>query len=539
MLDDVADAIRFVRRLPAFLRHPATDAARGVLADRLATREARFRAFFRDVLVSRPGSPYHGLLAAAGCEPGDLDALVRREGIEGALGRLLAAGAYLTVEEFKGRRPVVRGSTRLQIGPAALSNPLASRHLLGQSSGSRGARTPVPNSLEWIHERGVDTRLALEARGGAGWQHAIWMVPGSTAVTMILRYARFGLGPARWFAQVDPRSPSLHPRYRWSGRLLRWTSVLAGVPVPRPEHVPLDDPTAIVEWMRGVLRGGATPHLDTFASAAVRVCLAAEARGLDLAGAQFSLEGEPTTAARLAVIRRVGAAALPQYAATGSGPIGLGCLAPVAPDDVHVQHDLHALVTAPRSGPEDDVGDGVRSLFISTFSRAAPFVLLNVSLGDQAVLEERACGCPIEALGFTTHLRSIRSFEKLTAGGLTLLDVDVGRVLEEVLPGRFGGAPTDYQLVEDEGADGVARLRLVVHPRVGPAAPERLRETFLAALGQGRGGDRVTTLAWREGHMLAVERRVPYRTSNGKILHVHLERAPGRPSSLAASAGGD
>jgi hypothetical protein len=155
------------------------------------------------------------------------------------------------------------------------------------------------------------------------------------------------------------------------------------------------------------------------------------------------------------------------------------------------------------------------------------------------VLEERACGCPIEALGFTTHLRSIRSFEKLTAGGLTLLDVDVGRVLEEVLPGRFGGAPTDYQLVEDEGADGVARLRLVVHPRVGPAAPERLRETFLAALGQGRGGDRVTTLAWREGHMLAVERRVPYRTSNGKILHVHLERAPGRPSSLAASAGGD
>jgi len=191
-------------------------------------------------------------------------------------------------------------------------------------------------------------------------------------------------------------------------------------------------------------------------------------------------------------------------------------------------------VLVPGRGRDGGGEDGARPLFISTVSRAAPFVLVNVSLGDQAVLETRACGCPLEALGWTTHLRGIRSFEKLTAGGLTLLDVDVARVLEEELPRRFGGAPTDYQLVEDEAADGAARLRLVVDPRVGPADPDGVREAFLGALGHDRGGDRVTALAWREGHVLRVERRAPYRTANGKILHVHLEPAA-RPRTAATA----
>ena len=90
MLDDVADAARFVRRLPAFLRRSATHAARGILAERRAHREARARAFLRDALLSQPQSPYHALLRAAGCEPRELDALVARDGIDRALRRLLA-----------------------------------------------------------------------------------------------------------------------------------------------------------------------------------------------------------------------------------------------------------------------------------------------------------------------------------------------------------------------------------------------------------------------------------------------------------------
>ena len=37
-------------------------------------------------------------------------------------------------------------------------------------------------------------------------------------------------------------------------------------------------------------------------------------------------------------------------------------------------------------------------------------------MGDRAAVAERACGCPLERLGWTTHLQDIRSYEKLTAG---------------------------------------------------------------------------------------------------------------------------
>ena len=142
------------------------------------------------------------------------------------------------------------------------------------------------------------------------------------------------------------------------------------------------------------------------------------------------------------------------------------------------------------------------------------------------MLAERACGCPLERLGWATHLHTIRSYAKLTAGGMTFPDTDVVRVLDELLPARFGGAPTDYQLVEEEAGDGEPRLRLLVHPGVGPLDADAVADTFLAALSTGSGVERVMGLAWREAGLLRVERRPPLTTVSGKILHLHQQRGP-------------
>lgn len=167
----------------------------------------------------------------------------------------------------------------------------------------------------------------------------------------------------------------------------------------------------------------------------------------------------------------------------GSGLIGLGCRVPSNADDVHLFHDRLAFVVA------DAAVDAVprTALFVSSLrARGTPIVLLNTSLGDQATLERRTCGCPLGELGWDRHLHSIRSFEKLTACGMTFLDFDVIRDLEQVLPARFGGVPTDYQLVEDEARRGQPRLRLLVHPRVGPLARDQIIKAFLEAIGPGR-----------------------------------------------------
>ena len=158
-------------------------------------------------------------------------------------------------------------------------------------------------------------------------------------------------------------------------------------------------------------------------------------------------------------------------------------------------------------------------------------------MGDEAVVTNRACGCPLERLGWVTHLQTIRSYEKLTAGGMTFLDADVVRVLEEVLPARFGGGPTDYQLLEDEAADGRPRVRLLAHPALGLLDEKAVAETFLVAVGQAGGAEEVMALMWRDAGLLRVERRPPYTTPTGKILHLHVSRTTGAAAATRARPG--
>jgi hypothetical protein len=104
---------------------------------------------------------------------------------------------------------------------------------------------------------------------------------------------------------------------------------------------------------------------------------------------------------------------------------------------------------------------------------------------------------------------------------MTFLDTDVIRVLEEVLPAEIGGSPTDYQLVENEDDIGRARLRLLVHPRLGELDEQRVREVFLRALSSGGTSSALMGLLWRDAELVTVERTAPRVTGAGKIQHLH------------------
>ena len=517
LLDDLTMGTRLVGGLTAYLRNPLTLVeARAILRQRLETREADFLALARGAVFAARSSPYRALLQWAGCEYGDLERLVRRDGVEATLQALLRQGVYLTVDEFKGRRPVVRGTLTVDAGPVRLRNALATPHFWGLTGGSRGAATRLPLDLACLRDRAVNLYLSLDAQGGARWRNAVW---GTPSITPMLWYSACGQRAAAWFSQVDPALRGLHPRYRWSVRAVTWASRLTGVPLPRLEYVPLDAPLRVARWMRETLAAGETPHLWAFPSSAVTLCRAAEAAGIDIAGARFTITGEPVTEARLAAIRRTGAVAVPDYGSADSGgSLTYGCLAPETPDDVHLFQDLNALIQA------DAAPFPSGALLVSSLRPTVPFVLLNVSMGDRATVTDRRCGCPMEALGWSRHLHTIRSFEKLTAGGMTFVDTDVVRVLEEVLPRRFGGGPIDYQLIEDEGEDGRPRLRLLVHPRVGWLDGAVVAEAFLEGIGVGSGAERIMALQWRQGGMLQVERRPPRTGDLGKVLHVWAAR---------------
>jgi hypothetical protein len=98
-LDDLAMGVRLLRDVPKLVRHPVTlEEARRTLSLRFARREADLLALIRCATESAD-TPYARLMRAAGIEYGDVERLVRDEGVEGTLSALLRHGVYLTVTE--------------------------------------------------------------------------------------------------------------------------------------------------------------------------------------------------------------------------------------------------------------------------------------------------------------------------------------------------------------------------------------------------------------------------------------------------------
>ena len=97
----LADAVLgagLLARLPAFLRAPISLAeAEATIQRRLARRAADFLDLARRAVYAHPGSPYRLLLKHAGCEYGDLERLVRTQGLEETLNVLFRQGVFLTV----------------------------------------------------------------------------------------------------------------------------------------------------------------------------------------------------------------------------------------------------------------------------------------------------------------------------------------------------------------------------------------------------------------------------------------------------------
>ena len=250
--------------------------------------------------------------------------------------------------------------------------------------------------------------------------------------------------------------------------------------------------------------------LDAQAGLGIRVCLAALDEGLDISGTFFRFGGEPYTEAKAEVVAATGSTAACHYSMSEIGRVACACSRPQAPDDMHFMSDKLATIQRERGG-----------LWHTTLGSASPKIMINVESGDYAVMSERECGCPLGELGLTRHLQRVRSYEKLTTEGNHFLGSDLDTLLEEVLPRRFGGAPTDYQLVEEE-VDGLSKVSVVVGPRIGQVAEEDVLSTVFGFLRE-QPRNRLMADFWAQGEALRVVRCEPELTAAGN-LPLHIQR---------------
>jgi len=518
---------RLTRDLPAFLRTPlSADEAGRRVQRRLATRAESFLALAERAIFAEARSPYRRLLAVAGCEAGDLRRLVAEEGLEGALARLAASGVYVTFDEFKGRRPIVRGSTRIECGADDFDNPAVRSHIEARTGGSGGRPVTVRVSLHFLEELATGTAVALAAQRLSSHGHILWLQSAFAAMWPALMYARLGRPPRAWYHPL----PSIPVGGRTAAAWVRAVARTLGSALPVPRFNELTD----AQMLATHVSSAGPMCVTTYASSAVRVAVAARERGLDLRDVCFITLGEPFTAAKQSAIEAVGARALPRYAFTEGGIVGYGCADAHGEDDLHVMAHALAIVQHRR----ETMGGDVDAFLFTSLLPSAPKVLLNVETGDHGRLQRRACRCAMGALGLQDHVGEIRSFEKLSGEGISFVGIDLLRVLEEVLPARLGGSNGDYQLLEEEGDHGILRTLLIVSPRVGALDEGRARDVFLEGLGAAGGADRIGTDFWRRAGTVQVRRQWPVATGAGKVLPFHVARPGSRPPAPDAVADG-
>jgi hypothetical protein len=518
MLDDLTKFWRFARGLRGFLRSPLSPHdCRRIVEERLRGRERTFLLLLRKAVFGNPASPYLPLLRWAGVEYGDIEQMVGQDGIEAALARLYGAGVHIGIEEAKGRRPIQRRGLHVEVKAEDLDNPLLSGEIEVTGGGSTGPRRRLSIDFDQIAIDSACRYLVHAASGFESMPVALWRAvpPGGAGIRNVLELAKFRHPAERWFTPfASSWSPNMMKSALFTSYLVLGGRMWGGL-IPRPEFVPLGDPLPVAEYLAGRVRQGTPAMLVAPANSAVRVCIVAKDRGLDIAGTVFRVSGEPFTEAKSRLVSELGARTFSSWAMSeAGGPLAGGCPNREAVDDVHVYRHKIAILQIPKA--LDDGETTVDALYLTTLCTTSTKVLLNLESGDYAALNQRRCGCLLEAGGFTEHLHTIRSYEKLTTGGMHFMGGNIATLVEEVLPARHGGHPTDYQLVEEEEG-AVSRVMIVVSPRLGDVNHDSIAKTVIEFLGSRSRGDRMMASHWAQGRTLTVVRREPYSTVHGKI----------------------
>jgi hypothetical protein len=507
-----------------FLREPLSyERATEIVRERMRTRTENFLRVVEQNVFNHSSSPYLALLKRAGCESDDLATLARQKGIEGALAAIRKEGVYVTFEEFKGRKPIVRGQLSLQVKPADFDNPNARRDFGLTTGGSTGMANAVYHDFDYIAAGAPHHVLMLKA-----WQvldvpmlNYLPILPGG-GIRFLMQRAFIRQNADIWYSNVGWRDSKYWMKYGLAtAYMVIWLKLLGGK-IPFPKILPPDQALVIARWIFNTLQRHGRCLLYMIVSHAVRICAAASEAGLDLTGAVFRTGGEPHTFAKVNQITKTGARDLPAYGAIDTGSLALGCADSEHVGDVHQLHDAFALITYPHF--VETAGVTVPAFNLTGLLDSAPKVMLNYQIDDYGIVEERSCNCALGKIGFQTHLREIRSYSKSVGEGVSLVGNELQQILEQTLPAQFGGTPLDYQWLEQEDESGFTRLYLVISPRVTISDQSQVLGVVYHALKDASPMADSARTIWQQTQTIQILRREPISTARGKLMPLHIQR---------------
>jgi len=527
--------LRFLWGLRKFIQERSTPEEAIALAkekvrDRIQHREENFLNFVERGVYGNPNSPYLRLLQPRKIALQDIQKRVGTDGLEPTLDFLRQEGVYYTVAEYKGMQDVVRNGLKFRAKESEFDNPFLSAAYEVRSGATRSAGTRIRIDFDYLIQRSLYDALLLSTHNALTSPIANWfpIFPGAPGINSSLRFCRIGNPPKKWFSQVDRNHLKLNWERRFGTNYIIYMTRLFGAAVQKPEYVSLNDASLVAQWAAAALNESEHCVVYTFASSAVRVCMAAREHNLNIKGAIFLVTGEPLTETKRREIESTGARAVPVYGISEAGVIAAGCDQPHSiPDHCHVYKDSIAITKHQRIFPAGDDAQ-IETLLFTSLLYESPKILINIEMGDTGTLTSGSCPCQMGELGFDLQIHTIGSFEKLTGEGVTFVNTDFVHIIEEVLPRQFGGESTDYQIVEEEDSTGITHLNLLVSPRVRDVDEQSVVQVFLRHLlhsdetpgSWARSGSQM----WSHVGTVRVKREYPIPTKRAKILPFHVVR---------------
>jgi hypothetical protein len=514
-----------------YLRQPLNPDPVSAISLQLKDRESNWLQLVRMTVFERPDSPYSRMFRLAGCEFADLSAEVRSRGLEPTLALLRSNGVYLAHQELKGKQPIVRAGREIPSCETSFDHPFLRSGVPSRSGGSRSEGTQsVVSAACRVYREGQRVLAAREfdLHNRVDIQLKP-LLPGIAGLSSVLSHARIGLVDrnSRWFSFGGPWKNSFH--FRLMTHFLVALARVYGFKPPFPVSLPANDFSPVAEHIARLRSRNLASALGAFTSPAVRVAAAAREKGWDIAGTLFLVGGEPLTEAKRRLIESTGCRVYPRYHISEVGQVGYACSRMNSGNCVHLFEDSVAAINYRQKAPFTDFEDD--SILFTTLLPVSPKILINADMDDAGRIEPCECDCVYGRIGLRRMISGIHSVGKLTGHGMSLAGTDVVGLLEQILPKRFGGGPTDYQLVEvDEGFQ--TRIILRVRPEICEDSVETIRDFFLKEVQTFYTG-RLVSRVWRNAGALHVQKAAPLATRDGKVLSLHLLNLSGRRSDAA------
>jgi hypothetical protein len=347
------------------------------------------------------------------------------------------------------------------------------------------------------------------------------ILPG-TGFRFLLQRAHMGQWSEHWYSSMGWRDTKGWAKYGAATSFMVAAARSAGLQIPFPEIVRLDQAAAIARWINKRLKSHGRCLVATNVSHATRICVAAMNAGIDIRGVALRIGGEPVTRAKAELMKNAGALIVTGYGMVEISSVGLSCAHAEDRGDLHFAKDSLALITHPHKIAGTDTA--VPAFHLTTLTDTVGKLMLNVEVDDYGIVDRRSCGCSMGELGLDVHLRDVRSYSKLVGEGVTLIGNEMVYILEHALPSRFGGTTLDYQLAEEEDEQGLTRISLFIAPRLSIVSESEVIEFLHESLRASSPAAGAASAVWKQAGTIRVQRKEPVWTGRGKLLPLHLQR---------------